>query len=114
MDVRGRSVGTALLCVLHGACSMSFEDGQGGRRIIGFVDLTVTPAPEGTPVAGEVIDLTTVGLAIASTAQGGHLSFGYTRDVVATLRDDSLVLGDPLVVGRLFPSDSPDVTGAPP
>lgn len=82
---------------------MAFEDGQGGRRIIGFVDLTVTPAPAGTPVAGDVIDLTTVGLAVASTAQGGHLSLGYTRDVVAILRDDSLVLGDPLAVGRRIP-----------
>lgn len=114
MNAWKRSVGAVVLCVLLGACSMSFEDGQGGRRIIGFVDLTVTPAPKGSPVAGDVIDLTTVGLAVASTGQGGHLSIGYTRDVVATLHDDSLVLGDPLAVSRLFPTDRPDLTGAAP
>jgi hypothetical protein len=108
------AVGVQLLCALLGACSMSFDDGQGGRRIIGFVDLTVTPAPPGTPVAGKVVDLTTIGIAVADTADGGHLSLGYTRDVVAVLRDDSLVLGDPLAVRHLFQTSPSVQTGATP
>lgn len=114
MRVLWRAIELQLLCALLGACSMSFEDGQGGRRIIGFVDLTVTPAPPGTPIAGKVVDLTTVGIAVADTADGGHLSLGYTRDVVAVLRDDSLVLGDPLAVSRLFQTSPSVQTGATP
>lgn len=94
MDARWRAVETALLCVLLGACSMSFDDGQGGRRVIGFVDLRIAPPPEDVPVAGDMVDLRTLGLAVARNAQGGHIAFGYTRDIVFALRDDTAVVRD--------------------
>ncbi|HEY0833474.1 MAG TPA: hypothetical protein VGE72_06140 [Azospirillum sp.] len=86
--------------VALGGCSYSVTDEAGNRRIIGFVDMTVTPAAPGSPVAGSVVDVTTVGVALARHGQGGHLAIGYTRDTVAVLRDDALVVGNPLAVGR--------------
>ncbi|HYH18470.1 MAG TPA: hypothetical protein VD995_07605 [Azospirillum sp.] len=92
------AIGTvaALAGVAMGGCSYSYTDEAGNRRIIGFVDMTVAPAPPGTPVAGSVVDVTTLGVAITRHGQGGHLSIGYTRDTVAVLRDDALVVGNPL------------------
>jgi len=84
-----------------GACSYSYTDEAGNRRIIGIVDMTVAPAPAGSPVAGSVVDVTTLGVAVARNGQGGHLSIGYTRDTVAVLNDDALVAGNPLAARTL-------------
>lgn len=83
-----------------GGCSYSYVDDAGNRRIIGFVDMTVAQAPADSPAAGSVVDVTTVGLSIARHGQGGHLAMGYTRDTVAVLRNDALVVGNPLAAGR--------------
>lgn len=88
-------VAAALAGLALGGCSYSYTDAAGNRRIIGLVDMTVAPGPAGSPVAGSVTDVTTVGVAVARNGQGGHLSIGYTRDAVAVLRDDALVVGAP-------------------
>lgn len=92
------------------ACSYSSIDEAGNRHVVGFVALTIAapdaaapasgPAASGPVVAGSVVEVTTLGLAAGSSPQGGHLSLGYSREVSGLLRDDALVLGDPLALDR--------------
>ncbi|AWK87499.1 hypothetical protein [Azospirillum thermophilum] len=87
------------------ACSYSSIDEAGNRHVVGFVALTIAApdaaAPASGPVvAGSVVEVTTLGLAAGSSPQGGHLSLGYSREVSGLLRDDALVLGDPLALDR--------------
>lgn len=47
--------------------------------------------------AGDVVEITSIGLSIGHTAQGGYVTAGYNREVTAALRDNALVLGNPIV-----------------
>ena len=51
-------------------------------------------APE--TFAGDVVDVTSLGLSIGQNAQGGYLTAGYNRQTTAALRDNALVLGNPV------------------
>lgn len=95
----------ALLLPLLGGCAVDYVDEAGNRRIVGLVDLTLHPA--GGPGAGTVVDLTTVGIAIADTGQGGHVVLGYSRERTAVLRNDALVAGNPLAA-----TDAPTANGS--
>lgn len=95
------------LPILAPACSYSYTDEAGNRRVIGLVDMTVAPGGEGGTFAGNVVDVTTVGVAAAQNAQGFHLSLGYTRDTTAAIRDNALVAGNPLAVQALLSSPPP-------
>ena len=69
---------------------------DGTRRIIGFVDMEVRPAADPRTVAGEVVDIRTIGLSLLDTDGGTSLALGWQRHIAASLRDDALVLGNPL------------------
>ncbi|WP_149471978.1 hypothetical protein [Roseomonas genomospecies 6] len=95
-----------VLALTTGACTYSTVDEAGNRRIVGLVDMTVAPGDAGpapgVPFAGTVIDLTTLGIAVAQNEQGFSLSLGYARDVSAAIRDDALVCGNPLALRSLL------------
>jgi hypothetical protein len=44
------------------------------------------------------VEITSVGLSVGRTTQGGYLTAGYNREVSAALRDNALVLGNPLAL----------------
>jgi hypothetical protein len=78
------------------ACAVSYLDADGNRHVVGFVDITVHPPAEPQTFAGDVVDLTAVRLTVSQTAQGGYVSIGYSREVLASMRDNALIVGDPL------------------
>ena len=90
------------LPILASACSYSYTDEAGNRRIIGLVDTTIAPGGDASSFASTVVDVTTVGIAAAENAQGFHLSLGYTRDTTAAIRDNALVTGNPLAARTLL------------
>ena len=101
MRVRRRSdrAPLALICaLLLSGCAVSYVDDDGSRHIIGFANIVIPPADRAMPTAGNVIDLTTVGLSFNDMPDGQSLTLGYSRAVTATLKDNSLVLGNPLVI----------------
>ena len=78
------------------SCAWSDTGADGTRRIIGFVDMEVRPAADPRTVAGEVVDIRTIGLSLLDTDGGTSLALGWQRHIAASLRDDALVLGNPL------------------
>ena len=82
------------------ACAVSYVDDAGNQHVIGFASIVIAPSGQDQPIAGNVVDLTTVGLSLNSMPDGNSLSLGYSRVVTATLRNDALVLGDPLAIGE--------------
>lgn len=84
--------------ILFTGCSYSYVDHRGTRHVIGLVDVAIEPAGEDSTFAGDIVDITTVGISLIHTEQGGHFGIGYSRDTVAAIRDHSLVLGNPLQV----------------
>jgi hypothetical protein len=78
-------------------CALTYLDDQGNRHTTGFVlDLTVRAPEDRDTIAGDVVELTTFGLAIGQTTQGGYVSAGYSREATAALRDSTLVVGNPV------------------
>jgi len=60
------------------------------------MSVVIRPSAEDGPLAGDVVAITTIGLAAGSNAQGGYLVLGYSRQTTAALRDDVTVRGNPI------------------
>ena len=75
-------------------CSLSYNDSQGNRHVVGLVDVTIHAPAAPTTFAGDVVDLKSIGLVVSQTAQGGYVSIGYSHEVSANLRDNALIIGD--------------------
>ena len=56
----------------------------------------IRPAADPRTVAGEVIDVRTIGLSLLDAGDGTSVVLGWQRTIVAALRDNALVLGNPL------------------
>ncbi len=100
----GRAVAHLLACVLLGflgACAFSYVDSDGTRHIIGLVNMRIEPTENSQTFAGEVLDVTSVGLAYHSATGNTSFTIGYSRNVTAALRDNALVLGNPLAVAEI-------------
>ena len=84
-------LGTAL-----GGCAFSYMDANGDRHAVGLLDVTVRAPAAPETFAGDVVEMTSLGLSIGQTAQGGYLTAGFNRETTAALRDNALVLGNPV------------------
>lgn len=80
------------------ACAISYVDDAGNQHILGLASIIIAPSTEGQPTAGNVVDLTTIGLSVNSMPDGNSLSLGYSRVVTASLKNNVLVLGNPLAI----------------
>jgi hypothetical protein len=87
---------TVLFALTCQSCAVSYLDGNGDRHIIGFADITIHAPVESRTFAGDVVEVTAIGITASQTAQGGHLDVGYSHEITAALRDNALVVGDPL------------------
>lgn len=85
----------AVLALQCQGCAFSYTDVNGNRHTIGMVDITVHPPAAPETFAGDVVEVTALGLIVSTTAQGGHLALGYSHEATAALRDNVLVLGNP-------------------
>ena len=79
-----------------GGCAFSYTDANGDRHAIGLVDITVRAPAAPETLAGDIIEVTSVGLSIGQNAQGGYLTAGFNREASAALRDSALVLVNPV------------------
>src|SRR6266849_6404677 len=89
----------AVLC----GCAYSYTDTNGNHHTIGRLDITVRPSAAPKTLAGDVVEITTFGVSIGQTAQGGYVTLGFNREASAALRDNAVVLGDP--INALRPAD---------
>ena len=100
-SIRPRNSMTKTLWVALGVtcqgCAFDYTDTNGDRHAIGLIDVTMHPSAAPQTFAGDVVEITSIGLSIGHTAQGGYVTAGYNRDVTAALRDNALVLGNPIV-----------------
>ena len=79
-----------------GGCAFTYTDANGDRHVIGLVDITVRAPVAPETLAGDIVEVTSLGLSIGQTAQGGYLTAGFNRETTAALRDNALVLGNPI------------------
>ena len=91
------------------ACAFRYTDANGDRHTVGFVDITIRAPGAPQTFAGDVVDVASVGLTAGRTAQGGYVTLGYSHEVSAVLRDNALVVGNPLDLAH--PNDPKE--GAP-
>ncbi|MFC1679684.1 hypothetical protein ACFL2T_05690 [Elusimicrobiota bacterium] len=80
-----------LLLVFTCGCAFSYVDKDGGRNIIGLAKVRIPPNQHCGDVAGDSIDVTSIGLGGHSTPISTGFSFGYQRDRMTTLYNDSQV-----------------------
>src|ERR1700688_3766805 len=79
-----------------GGCAFSYTDANGDRHAIGLVDITVRAPAASETLAGDIVEVTSLGLSVGQNAQGGYLTAGYNHQTTAALRDNALVLGNPV------------------
>jgi len=79
-----------------GGCAFTYTDANGDRHAIGLMDITVRAPAAPEMFAGDVVEVTSLGLSIGQNAQGGYLTAGFNRETTAALRDNALVLGNPV------------------
>jgi hypothetical protein len=79
-----------------GGCAFTYTDANGDRHAVGVLDVTVRAPPSPETLAGDVVEVTSLGLSIGQTAQGGYLTAGFNREATAVLRDNALVIGNPV------------------
>jgi hypothetical protein len=84
-------LGTAL-----GGCAFAYTDANGDHHAIGLVDITVRAPAAPETLAGDVVEVTSLGLSVGQNAQGGYITAGFNRQTTAALRDNALVLGNPI------------------
>ena len=75
-------------------------DLNGDRHTIGIVDITTHAPAAPQTFAGDVVDVSSIGLTAGRTAQGSYLTLGYKHEITAALRQDALVVGNPLAAAR--------------
>lgn len=96
--VNAGSIAAVTASILLGGCAYSYVDEGGARHIIGIVDVTIAPSGDTSTYAGDVVDVSSIGFSLTQTAQGTDVAAGYNRTTFASLRDNSLVLGNPLSI----------------
>jgi hypothetical protein len=89
-----------VLALPLGACSYRYVDEAGVQHVVGLVALAIPPAEDERRIAGDIIEVTTLGVSFSVNAQGGGLTIGFNQERSGVLRDDSLVLGDPASLVR--------------
>jgi len=77
-------------------CAFTYTDANGDRHTLGLVDITVRAPAAPETLAGDVVEITSLGVSIGQNAQGGFITAGFNRQTTATLRDNALVLGNPV------------------
>ena len=77
-------------------CALVYDDVNGTRHVIGLANVEIRPPADHRTIAGDIVDVTIIGVGIYNTGVHGGLVLGYSRDVTASIRDNALVLGNPL------------------
>ena len=85
------------------ACAVGYINSNGDRHAIGLLDVVVRAPAAPDTLAGDVVEITSLGLSVGQNAQGGFVTAGYSRQTTAALRDNALVLGDPVTALRPIP-----------
>jgi hypothetical protein len=89
-------IGIAALAAIPSGCAFTYTDKTGARHTIGLVDIAVKAPADTTTLAGNVVEVTTIGISVGQTAQGGYLTAGYNHEVTAAFHDNVFVLGNPI------------------
>lgn len=93
----GRAAVVALIAAVGASgCAFTYTDANGDRHTLGLVDITVRAPAAPETLAGDIVEVTSLGVSIGQNAQGGYLTAGYNRQTTAALRDNALVLGNPI------------------
>jgi hypothetical protein len=95
---RWSPIATGALVLICQGCAVSYTDESGARHAIGLLDVAVHSPAAPETFAGSVVEITSFGLSVGRTAQGGYLTAGYNWEVTAALRDNALVLGNPIAL----------------
>ena len=93
---RGAIVGVAAMTAVTSGCAFTYTDDTGTRHAIGLLDIAVKAPSNPATLAGDVVEITSLGVSIGQTGQGGYLTAGYNHEVTAALRDNAMVLGNPV------------------
>jgi hypothetical protein len=78
------------------SCAVVYDDANGTKHIIGLAKVEIRPPADDRSIAGDVVDVTIIGVGVYNTEVHGGLVLGYSREVSAAIRDNVLVIGNPM------------------
>jgi hypothetical protein len=95
----GKIVGAVVALTCQG-CSFSYTDTHGDVHVIGLVDVAIHRPEAPETLAGDVVEITSLGVAAGTTPQGSFLAVGYNHEATAVLRNNVLVTGNPVLISH--------------
>jgi hypothetical protein len=95
----------AIAAIPCGGCAVTYTDEAGAQHTIGLVDIAVKAPADPATLAGNVVEVTSVGISVGQTAQGTYVTAGYNQQTTAVLRDNALVLGNPITAIAAAPNN---------
>jgi hypothetical protein len=96
----GGAIALMAMATILSACTFEHIDAHGERHIAGLFDITIRAPKNPETIAGDVIEITSIGISAGETAQGGYLTIGFNHETTASLRDNALVIGNPVTAIR--------------
>ena len=78
--------------ILQSSCAMSYIDDDGNHRIIGLVNITLNRPVDSDLVAGDKVEIESIGVMYSKTALHHGLTVGYGRETTVVLKNDAITL----------------------
>ena len=96
--------GSFLILFSLSACSIGWIDRAGGRHVLGLVYASVSQSDDAR-VAGNIVEVSTIGASLLSDSQATSLTLGYSRTTTADFRDNAIARGP---FDRVVADDAPE------
>lgn len=87
-----RIVWGAIFCVAVSGCALSYVDSRGATHVLGLVKLTIEPGTSGEQLAGDSVQIRSVGVSVYSTPLNSGVVIGYNHETLMAVRNDSVFL----------------------
>lgn len=100
---RGSILSLLVVVASVAGCAVVYDDANGTKHIIGLANVEIRPPADDRTIAGEVVDVTIIGIAVYNTETHGGVVLGYSQEAIASIRDNALVIGNPLQAIRMSP-----------
>lgn len=81
-----------LLFSLLSGCAVTYIDENGNKNIIGFVNVKTKPAEKVFYIAGETIDVTSIGFMFFNSTEQSSITIGYGKETHTYLKNNVLLL----------------------
>jgi len=81
------------LCLMFlTSCAITYQDDDGNQRIIGLVSMTIDKPKDDKSIAGDKVEITSLGVMYSDTPIHNGLSIGYYSEKTIVLKNNVAII----------------------